>query len=305
MKVTDYMDILSKEEAHQEYLKFRQDAENNKLLSSHMTNLVIEALRRKHFKQNLMLSDCPTIAAAQYLSIIAYPKDNKTDKEKQLKFSRAMISAFMFEGGLPEAKKKWGKELVERLIEEFGLMKLPKDYERTISGGISRLQKRLFVYHACRRYDDYLLRAPKEDKRSFYDILYETAVAYKGLGISGYAQKYKDYLQDKTNHKDSFKTLKQHWSDTYPVIHLLHGYDIHHLQKYPLDQRHIKNAVVFPNWITDAIHSSQLQIACNLLDEELVEAGSPQHTNFEFTTRRAIFLDDIIFPFYTRGIESV
>ena len=299
------MDILNKEEALQKYLAFKSDPKNNKNLAAHMTNLVISALSRKHFKQQLLLSDCPSIAAAQYLSITAYPKNDKVDREKQLKFSRAMISAFMFENGLPKAKEELGKELVERLITEFGLMKLPKDYERTISAGISRLQKRLFTYHAYMRYTNYLVNAPETEKRSFYDFLFETTVAYKGLGISGYAQKYDDYLKDKTNHKDSFKTIKQHWSDTHPVVHLLHGYDIHHLQKYSLDHRHIRNAIVSPNWVTDAIHRSQFQIACDLLDEELVEAGAPRHTNFEFTTRRAIFLDDITSPFTSRGIESV
>ncbi len=299
------MDVLTKEEAHQEYLNFKSNPDNNQKLADHMTGLVINALSRKHFKKNLMLSDCPSIAAAQYLSIIAYPKDNQTDKEKQLKFSRAIISAFLFEGGLTKAKEIHGKEVVERLIDEFQLMKLPKDYERTISGGISRLQKRLFVYHACRRYDDYLLKSLDEDKRSFYDILYQTAVAYKGLGISGYAQKYEDYLEDKTNHKDSFKTLKQHWSDTHPVLHLLYGYDEHHLQSYMLEHRHIKNAIVFPEWINDAIAHSQFKLACDLLDEELIEAGAPKHTNQEFTTNRAIFLDDMTSPFISRGIISV
>ena len=299
------MDVLTKEEAHLTYLNFKKNPDNIKNLADHMTGLVIKSLDNEHFKKNLMLSDCSSIAAAQYLSIIAYPKENQTDKEKQLKFSRAMISALLFENGLPTAKEAHGKEVVERLIDEFCLMKLPKDYERTISGGISRLQKRLFVYHACRRHDDYLLRAPSEDKRSFYDILYQTAVSYKGLGINGYARKYEDYLQDKTIHKDSFKTLKQHWSDTHPVLHLLYGYDEHHLQNYALDSRHIRNAIVSPDWVKNAIAHSQFKLACDLLDEEMLEAGAPRHTNLEFTTSRAIFLDDLSSPFINRGIIPV
>ena len=252
-----------------------------------------------------MLSECPSIAAAQYLSIIAYPKSTNTDKEQQLKFSRALVSALLFEKGLPKAKAELGKELVERLIDEFSLMKLPKDYERTISGGISRLQKRLYVYHTCRRYDDYLLRAPKEDKRSFYDILIETAVAYNKLGLSNYRTRHQEYLKDKTTNKSHLATLIQYWEETHPALHLLYGYDMFHLQNYTPENRHIRNAIASPEWVADAIYESQFKLACDLLDEEMIEAGAPKHDKRRRPTSEYIFVDDISSPFTSRGIKSV
>ena len=173
------MESLSKEQSIELYLEFKQDGKNRKKLPELMTKLMLRAMDQGHFKQHFVATDCHPIAAAEYLALIAYPSNDKTDNAGRIKFCRAMLSATLFEGGLPAAKRELGKETIERIIENFGLQKLPKDYERTISGGISRLQKRLYVYHTCRRYDDYLLKAPENDKRSFYDILYETALSYK------------------------------------------------------------------------------------------------------------------------------
>lgn len=293
--------MMKKAEARQKITEILSSDEAKQEMSTEITKLIA----KNQFRESVYLSDCLPEAAAHYISVMTYPiPDRKNGHSERKKFHRALLSAVIFENKKPQANKDLGKETVDRLINDYGLITNWPAIESTIKQANKKLMNMLFIFQAYERYETYLVMSENDEpSASIAKYIASTASAYPHLGYD--PEKFKILLDSKGNlsESDEMKTPLRYWSKSKPALHLLAGYYHYYLKHYSSDVQHIRHSILKPDWVVDAVKYSQLKLGTELLDIEMNRRGAPKHHKMKYDPTEAVFVDLLWDQFAYRGVK--
>tara|TARA_R110001606_G_scaffold337163_1_gene485167 strand:- start:4563 stop:5441 length:879 start_codon:yes stop_codon:yes gene_type:complete len=291
------MENLSKEQATLAYSVYRSNPENKAKLDTILYGLLETCLVNDIFQEYVSLSDFQPIAEAEYLSVMTYPlPDEKYGFADRTKFCKALLSNIVFDFKSGRAKTQaieaYGKDKVERLINDYGLVSRSDTVKVTLVKGQKKLDRILYAHHAYSLYEQYLISTESKKQVDFERFLAGVASSGKYEHIKLYAENFEDLLNldFPLNNAPALRTPKRHWAMCKPVLHLVAAYYDHYLTA--------KN----PNWVINAVKQSQHKLACEIFDWRLSENGATRHDKTKYRPIQAIFVDLSSSPFLEREL---
>lgn len=286
-------------------MSYKEEVTNFLNEGDNFSNLCLELkeyliFNKKNFNRIALIYGKKTELAMEYISFVAYPLEK--EEEQRLKFVNALKTVYFREYVKPELKP-FNKYSMKLLEEVRGYTRAPRNIEKTIAQGEKRFTKRLVAWHA---YDLYKNRYQDGLKVTFYEVLLETASAYACFDsrFSKVAELYEDIKRDKgieENKSDTYKENRQiinDWKSAKPILHLAYGYYENFLRETPEGYKNIKNAILNPSWVNDAVKYSQLYLAGEIFNHNNKDVFYQADYKVQFDVEEYLFVD-----FYDCPIE--